>query len=161
MISQCAREIRDGLVRGVLDETPIELKRKQWEDFAREQPTPFGANVQSLDLAGVPCLLCTAVQPGSDTTIVYCHGGGLEGSVETHRAWTCRLALHTGCKVLSVQFRLAPEYPYPAAVEDVLSVCNALASSKSFDGRFCIGADSTEGVPKIVCRSSQGIQWLP
>ncbi len=143
MISQSARKIRGGLVRDVLDETPIELKRKQWEVFAREQPTPSGVNVQHLELAGVPCLLCTGEQPSSNTMIVYCHGGGLEGSVETHRTWTCRLALHTGCKVLSVQYRLAPEHPYPAGVEDVLSVCNALTFDKSFAGSFCIGADST------------------
>ncbi len=143
MISQCARKIRDDLSRDVLDETPIALKRKQWEDSAREQPTPSGVNVRHLNLAGVPCLLCECEQPKSNTTIVYCHGGGLEGSVETHRAWTCRLALHTACKVLSVQFRLAPEHPYPAAVEDVLSVCNELASNACFAGGLCIGADST------------------
>lgn len=144
MISQRARQLRDGLSRDVLDETPIVLKRKQWEDSARIQATPSGVNVRYVDSRGVPCLLCVPENSKSNTTIVYCHGGGLvEGSIETHRIWTCRLALHTGCKVLSVQYRLAPEHPYPAAVEDVISVCNTVASNADFTGGFCIGADST------------------
>ena len=95
MISQSAQNIRDGLVRDVLDETPIELKRKQWEVFAREQPTPSGVNVQHLELAGVPCLLCTGEQPSSNTMIVYCHGGGLKDrlklTVPGHVVWLCIL----------------------------------------------------------------------
>lgn len=144
MISKCARKIRSGLVRDVLDDTPIVLKRKQWEDSARIQSTPSGVNIRYLNSGGVPCLLCQPDKQKSNMTIVYCHGGGLvEGSVETHRIWTCRLALHTGCRVLSVQYRLAPEHPYPAAVNDVISVCKALASNVDFAGGFCIGADST------------------
>lgn len=144
MISQRAQQLRAELAREVLDETPIALKRIQWEDSAQNQSTPAGVNVNYLPVGGVPCLLCTPEKLNSKTTIVYCHGGGLvEGSVETHRIWTSRLALHTGCKVISIQYRLAPEHPYPAAVEDVLSVCNALSTSADFSDGFCIGADST------------------
>lgn len=144
MISQSAQQIRDRLIRDVLDETPIALKRKQWEDSARIQPTPSGVDIRYLHLGGVPCLLCISNKPKSKMTIVYCHGGGLvEGSTETHRSWTCRLALQTGCKVLSVEYRLAPENPYPAALDDVMSVCNALASNIDFADGYCIGADST------------------
>ena len=144
MISQYAQQLRDGLIRDVLDNTPIALKRKHWEDSVRGQSTPPGVNAHYLNLGGVPCLLCVSEQAESDKTIVYFHGGGLvEGSVETHRIWTCRLALYTGCRVLSVQYKLAPEHPYPAAVEDALSVCNALAASEAFTGSFCVGADST------------------
>ena len=144
MTSQPAKQIRDVLIRDVLNETPIALKRKQWEDSARTQPTPSGINVSYLSLGGVPCLLSVPDKLKSKTTIVYCHGGGLvEGSIETHRGWTCRLALYTGCKVLSVEYRLAPEHTYPAALDDVMSVCNSLASNIEFADGFCVGADST------------------
>ena len=144
MTSQPAKQIRNGLIRDVLDKTPIVLKREQWENSARTQPTPSGVNVRNLNLGGVPCLLCISDKPTSKNTIVYFHGGGLvEGSVETHRSWTCRLALQTGCKVLSVEYRLAPEHPYPAAVDDVLSVCKSLTSNIEFSDGLCIGADST------------------
>lgn len=144
MISAQAQSIRSGLERDTLDMAPIALKREQWEEYGRAQPTPFGTSTQLIQLGGVSCLLCAPDHLKSRKTIVYCHGGGLvEGSIETHRNWTCRLALHTGCNVLSVDYRLAPEHPYPAAVHDVLAVCNALHSSVYFSKEICFGADST------------------
>lgn len=144
MISQAAQHIRGELIRDALDETPIVLKRRQWEESTQGQPTPSGFDICHLKLGGVTCLSCVPEKLKSKTTIVYFHGGGLvEGSTETHRNWTCRLALHTGCRVLSIEYRLAPEHPYPAASDDVTSVCHALAASIEFADGFCIGADST------------------
>ena len=144
MISTAAQEIRDTLVREQLDNTSIETKRDQWESSSRMLATPPGVTLQSLDVGGVTCLLSVPYDQTSQKTIVYCHGGGLvEGSVETFRVWTSRLALHTGCKVLSIGYRLAPEYPYPAAVEDVIQVCSALSDMSQYPGEICIGADSS------------------
>ncbi len=151
MISHAAKSIKDTLTRDVLDETPIELKRQQWEAAARRQSSPKTVKIRYLESGRVPCLLCIPEHQKSTTTIVYFHGGGLvEGSVETHRGWTCRLAEHTGCKVLSVDYRLAPEAPYPAAVNDVMSVCNALSSNVDISDEICVGADSTGGVLALV-----------
>lgn len=57
------------------------------------------------------------------TTILYLHGGAYcIGSPATHRALTSRLAQATGLSVFAVDYRLAPEHPMPAAVEDAVSV---------------------------------------
>lgn len=144
LISVAAQKIRSTLVRDVLDDTPIAVKREQWEESTRKLPTPEGVDVCNLYVGGVHCLLCTPRQQISNKVVVYCHGGGLvEGSVETFRVWTARLALHTGCRILSVDYRLAPEFPYPAALEDVLSVCRSVQQDIEFASDFCIGADST------------------
>ncbi len=143
MISPAAKAIRETLVREPLDDTPLNHKREQWEASSRLVPTPTGANVQKVKVGGVACLLCEPDHLNTNTVIVYFHGGGLvEGSAETFRVWTSRMALHLGCRVVSVDYRLAPEYPYPAALNDVLAVCNALPAYFDCES-WCIGADST------------------
>lgn len=143
MISPSAKAIRDNLHREVLDDTPLTVKRQQWETSAQQIPTPYGVNVNKVRIGGVACLQCEPDQLTSNGVIVYCHGGGLvEGSAETYRVWTSRLALHTGCCVISIDYRLAPEHPYPAAIDDVLSVCTSLKIENS-SKVFSIGADSS------------------
>lgn len=62
--------------------------------------------------------------------ILYVHGGGgLAGSTATHRALVSRIAEQSGCAILSIGYRLAPEHPFPAAVEDCVAAANWLASN--------------------------------
>jgi len=57
-----------------------------------------------------------------DTRILYLHGGSwMAGSPSSHRSVTSRIACDTGCAVLSIAYRLAPEHPFPAGLEDCLS----------------------------------------
>ena len=66
------------------------------------------------------------------TTILYLHGGGFcTGSPATHRALTSRLARATGLPVFAADYRLAPEHPFPAAIEDAISAYLALAGPSS------------------------------
>ncbi|CAA0111140.1 Monoterpene epsilon-lactone hydrolase [Zhongshania aliphaticivorans] len=62
--------------------------------------------------------------------LLYIHGGGgLAGSAATHRALASRIAALTGCSVLSINYRLAPEQPYPAAIDDCVTALNWLAQN--------------------------------
>jgi acetyl esterase len=78
------------------------------------------ARVEDVDAGGVPARLY--VPEGAEvaeTLIVHLHGGGFVfNDVEVHDAPCRRLANRTGRAVLSVDYRLAPEHPFPAAVED-------------------------------------------
>ncbi|BFM18061.1 alpha/beta hydrolase [Maricurvus nonylphenolicus] len=59
--------------------------------------------------------------------MLYLHGGGMvAGSAETHRAMVSRIALRTGMAILVPNYRLAPEAPYPAALDDAVSLTNWL-----------------------------------
>ncbi|MEG6509183.1 alpha/beta hydrolase [Methyloligella sp. 2.7D] len=91
--------------------------------------------------------------------LIYYHGGGnIRGSVDTHDS-TCRvLANASGCKVLSVDYRLAPEHPFPAAVEDafaayVWAIGEAGAETLGIDpARIAVGGDSAGGnLAAVVC----------
>lgn len=83
--------------------------------------------------------LPTAPLPG---TIVYFHGGGwVLGSVESHDILTASLAAATSREVVSVEYRLAPEHPYPAALDDCLAVTRALVEK----GVVAVAGDSAGG----------------
>ncbi|NUC72259.1 alpha/beta hydrolase [Haloterrigena sp. SYSU A558-1] len=86
---------------------------------------------------------------GPYPTIVFFHGGGFVlGSIETHD-WLCRhLTRESGCAVLSVDYRLAPEHPFPAAVEDAVAAVEWAAANPDAvagNGRVAVAGDSAGG----------------
>lgn len=106
--------------------------------------------IRDIDAAGVPVRL---YRPTADTNLgllVYFHGGGwVLGSIKSHDA-TCRsIANQSGCAVLSVEYRLAPEDPFPAGLEDSLKAtawAAANAESLGIDAtRLAVGGDSAGG----------------
>lgn len=59
---------------------------------------------------------------GSDATVVYFHGGGwILGDLDSHQGNASRIAAHAKANVIQVDYRLAPEHPYPAGVEDAIA----------------------------------------
>ncbi|GAA6200986.1 alpha/beta hydrolase fold domain-containing protein [Aquicoccus sp. SU-CL01552] len=88
------------------------------------------------------------VGDGADTgpVILYFHGGAyVFGSPRTHAALAARLAQLTGLPVCLPDYRKAPEYPFPAAVEDARAAFDALAASGIPAGRIVLGGDSAGG----------------
>ncbi|HYG27178.1 MAG TPA: alpha/beta hydrolase, partial [Caulobacteraceae bacterium] len=82
--------------------------------------------------------------------LVYFHGGGyVIGDLDTHDAFLRRLAAASGVKVLSVDYRLAPEHPFPAALDDGLAATRWAfdhAEEIGFDrGKIAVGGDSAGG----------------
>ena len=67
---------------------------------------------------------------GSGPVVVYLHGGGYcIGSLTSHRAMLTHLAAATGGRVLAVDYRLAPEHPFPAALEDAVAAYRHVAAA--------------------------------
>ncbi|MBM7771359.1 acetyl esterase [Actinokineospora baliensis] len=107
--------------------------------------------VRALDLDGIPARLYTP-QSVSDNAplLLFFHGGGwVIGNLDTHDN-PCRfIAKHAEVKVLSVDYRLAPEHPFPAAVDDALAAFNwsvKHADSLGVDPtRIAVGGDSAGG----------------
>jgi acetyl esterase len=116
-------------------------------------PLPVVADV---DADGVPCRLY-ATRPDVPV-LVYLHGGGWSmGSVDTHDALCRRIADRSGCAVLSVGYRLAPEHPAPAAVDDAETVLGWVRTQGAAMGvdalRLAIGGDSSGGqIATVVAR---------
>lgn len=144
MISQQAKLLREALQRDSLD-NDYQNKRLEWESAARLVPTPPDVEVRTVVIGGVPCMLhSVSSQFPGDQLVLYIHGGGLvEGSIQTSREWCARLCKACDTTVLSIDYRLAPEHPYPAGLDDVLAVYGALDDAWSGCVVKSIGADSS------------------
>jgi acetyl esterase/lipase len=91
---------------------------------------------------------------------VFFHGGGMvAGSIETHDLIAAALAQTTGCRLVSVDYRLAPEHKFPAAIEDAIAATrwiSAQAASLGIDAaRLVVGGDSSGAtLAAVVCQES-------
>jgi acetyl esterase len=109
---------------------PIAAARAAWNEVqSRRQGPMVAASARDLAVGGVPCrLLNEQAGPGM---IVFVHGGGWTfGSPWSHEGCGRALAVAAGMPVLLPDYRLAPENPCPAAINDVLSVLAALPPGK-------------------------------
>ena len=106
--------------------------------------------VRDLSAGGVPSRLYRPTSATGTGLLVYYHGGGwVIGNVNTHDNVCRSLAARSGHAVLSVDYRLAPEHPFPAAVEDALCAlrwAHENASDLGIDpDRIAVGGDSAGG----------------
>ena len=108
--------------------------------------TPAEVHTQSVSANGVPAEWVRWQEPTDDGAIVYLHGGGyVFGSLDSHRSIAWRLARASGMSVLLVDYRLAPEHPYPAAVDDAFSAYRWLLDQQVAQDRLVVAGDSAGG----------------
>jgi phosphinothricin tripeptide acetyl hydrolase len=107
---------------------------------------PDGIRVRSGTLGGVRAEWLTPVGVETDATVLYLHGGGYcIGSLDTHRPLAGRIAAATGRTVITLDYRLAPEDPFPAALDDAVSAYCELLASGTQPPRLAIAGDSAGG----------------
>jgi monoterpene epsilon-lactone hydrolase len=105
---------------------------------------PSAVQVSPEPLGGVPGERLVGPPPG-DTVLLYLHGGGYFAcSAETHRPITAFFALHGLC-VFAPDYRLAPENPFPAAVDDAVAVYRGLLSAGYPPERLVVAGESAGG----------------
>lgn len=93
-------------------------------------------------------MLCEWVIPqdSGDKVLLYLHGGGyVNGSHRTHRGLVTQLINHTGIKALVINYRMAPEHPFPAALDDALMAYQWLLAQGYTPDQIAIGGDSAGG----------------
>lgn len=127
-------------------EKSVEQLRVESEARTNDELLPTGTAYEALSANGVACEWITL--PDSDTSKVFyfIHGGGYyRGSVPSSRLPAARLAAACGMAVLSVEYRLAPEHPFPAAIDDVMSAYRWLLSERVAASRVVVGGISAGG----------------
>lgn len=125
---------------------PIEQLRAAFEAVTSWLPVPNDVKSEPVDAGGVPGEWISA--PGADAqrVIYYLHGGGYAmGSINTHREMVSRLSRAAGARALAIDYRLAPENPFPAAVDDAVAAYCWLLSTGVEPSRLVIAGDSAGG----------------
>lgn len=128
---------------GSMDRLP--RLRTAYEAFHAQFPVPGGVDVRAVNAGGVPCLLAT---PDADRapTVLLLHGGGyILRSAFGYRPLAGALAVATGSAVLVPDYRLAPEHPYPAAIDDAQQAYQWMLDSGTDPRRVTVVGDSTGG----------------
>ncbi len=129
-----------------MKDTPIHQLRDQMEGWVSAFPLPEGVSVKNVDAAGVPAEWVKAPAVGGESVLVYLHGGGYAlGSVATGRRLAAAVSEAASTRVLSLDYRLAPEHPFPAAVDDAVAGYRWLLDQGVAQGKILIGGDSAGG----------------
>src|SRR5262245_26658568 len=124
----------------------VGFSRARCEKLAARLGGPPEANGEQVDAGGVPAEWVAA--PGFDATraVLYLHGGGYAiGSLNTHRRMAYDISAACGARVLLIDYRLAPEHPFPAAVDDTAKAWRWLLQQGLASGRLAIAGDSAGG----------------
>jgi acetyl esterase/lipase len=126
---------------------PVEQQRGRLRRVTRLTLPPRGASFAAAACGGVPGEWVTARgRAQAPLTLLYLHGGGYTtGSPATHRALTGHLAARCEARVFAADYRLAPEHPFPAALDDAVAAWRGLHDEGVEAGRIAIAGDSAGG----------------
>ena len=153
MASQEAQAIND-IIRAYRDNVvpdgppPTVEQQRAGADASMEAvgTMPDGIEVQDANANGVAGLWITPKGANTDRVVLYLHGGGyVVQSARTHVKLAAHIAVQSNCRVLSIDYRLAPEHPHPAAVTDALTAYRHLLDSGYAPERIAISGDSAGG----------------
>jgi acetyl esterase/lipase len=137
--------IREFLASAGFPEDIGEL-RKAYDALGDQFPTAADVTREKVTANGVAAEWSSTPGAARDRVIMYVHGGGyVIGSVASHRHLVTELGRAAGTRTLSLDYRLAPEHPFPAAVDDALAGYRSLLAQGLKPGNIAVAGDSAGG----------------
>ncbi len=137
-------------IRALLSSKPRPVgwvqRRQRLDEVGSIWPVADDVNLELVDLDGVPGEW--SIAPGSDATrvLIFFHGGGYcSGSILSHRRMVTEAGRAARTRTLAVGYRLAPEHPFPAAIDDALTVWRYVRNQGVAAKHIAIGGDSAGG----------------
>ncbi|HSD11463.1 MAG TPA: alpha/beta hydrolase [Candidatus Binatia bacterium] len=130
----------------LLEQPELEAVRAGFEQMAAMFPVPADVKCEPAMAGNVKAEWVTAPGAAADRAILHLHGGGyVIGSINTHRALAAGLSRAAKARVLLIGYRLAPEHPHPAAVDDAVAAYRWLLAQGLSPKRIAIAGDSAGG----------------
>ena len=127
-------------------QAPTIVERRQAMDALVTVETPPGVTLEPTVVAGRPAEWIDPIGGDHERVLLYLHGGAYcIGSIASHRLLAATLAVASQGRVLLLDYRLAPEHPCPAAVDDATAGYRALLDAGYDPARLAIGGDSAGG----------------
>jgi monoterpene epsilon-lactone hydrolase len=142
------RENLEAILRqsAVPADSSVSEQRKQLRELVSAQPLPADVTVTAGALGGVPTAEITVAGIEPRHTVLYFHGGVyVLGDAFLAADLASQVGRRTGAKVISVDYRLAPEHPYPAAVDDALTAYEALLRNGTDPSSVVFAGESAGG----------------
>jgi acetyl esterase/lipase len=125
---------------------PIEEQRAAMDAASVGAPPPEGISIEATELGGRPAEWLVPDGAERDAVVLYLHGGGYcSGSLNSHRDLAARIGIASGCAVVTLDYRLAPEDPFPAAVADATAAYRQLVAEGIAPDRLAVAGDSAGG----------------
>ncbi|GHF65386.1 acetyl esterase/lipase [Amycolatopsis bartoniae] len=147
-MSRAQREKIDAMLREPRPEGPrsVEAIRAGFAELMATMTVPDGIRTSETALGGHRTLLVEPAGEARPGTILYFHGGSFVfGSPETALSLTGNLVTRTGFRAFSLDYRLAPEHPFPAAIEDAVAAYRALLETGADPAAIAFAGDSAGG----------------
>jgi acetyl esterase/lipase len=118
-------------------------RRKRIEEVCAVWPVAGDIALEAVDVDGLHGEWSIAPESDSAKALLFFHGGGYcSGSILSHRRMVTEAGRAAGLRTLAVEYRLAPEHPFPAAYEDALKTWKFLRGEGFGEGEIAIGGDS-------------------
>ena len=139
----------------------IAAQRPLLEQMLTAQPLPADVRTTPGDLGGIPVTFIDIADVEPRGTIFLIHGGGFAlGSAGGSVGLASTLARKTGMRAVSADYRLAPEHPYPAALQDVTAAYRALAGQAGSAGHVVVSGESAGGnlaIELLIAGQAEGL----
>ncbi len=130
----------------ILESTTVQQQRAGFEQMAGMFPVDADIKREPVTANGVKSEWVSAPDADAGRAILYLHGGGyVIGSIATHRALAARLSRAAKARVLVIDYRLAPEHPFPAAVDDSVAAYRWMLAQGLKASRIAVAGDSAGG----------------
>ena len=121
-------------------------RRKRLDDVGSVWPVAEDVELTAVDVNGVPGEWSIALGGDSSRVLMFFHGGGYcSGSIVSHRRLVTEAGRAAGVRTLAIGYRLAPEHPFPAAYDDVLTAWRFLRNHNVPATHIALGGDSAGG----------------
>jgi monoterpene epsilon-lactone hydrolase len=127
-------------------EMDLPTLRGMLEELHQRTAEPTLVTYEEVDAGGRPALWCIPVDGADDRVILYAHGGGfVTGTMDSHRKVAAHLAKATGVRALVLDYRLAPEHPFPAQLDDAVAAYRWLLDQGITPEHIATAGDSAGG----------------
>jgi acetyl esterase len=170
MIQALLQQVPQLTSYAIWEKSPAEAREdfRRFSEFAAPKDLPIGS-VENITAGDISLRSYMPVAAGTELlpAIVYFHGGGFVlGDLDSYDALCRTLANESGCRVISVDYRLAPEHPFPSAVDDSFAAVQWVESNAAEllvdANRIAVAGDSAGGnLAAVVCQKAKENKGSP
>lgn len=133
-----------GVYGGWRRDTPVSTMRTDWDALFASSDVDI--DVKPDCVGGADAVWVCSRNARYDRVLLYFHGGGYKlGSTRSHQDLMARISAAAECRVVGINYRLAPEYPYPSALHDAIAAYDGLLASGISHDTVAVAGDSAGG----------------